>query len=787
MTQDFNLASAFLAALVSDPSTAVFDFRAIHDVRKDIPAIPMRGTLADTWGSMLHYNGQGYGIFATIAEMDGVARELANVRYIRAHYVDLDNLSAMQNLERAAAFNPAPWFAVQSSPNKAHAYWPLAQPYQGNDRFQLVQRKLRQLFDGDKTIIDATRVMRLPGTLHQKDPSAPHLVTCYALPGYGQPVTIEGLEIALGGVNVIEGGNGTRHELGDPGLAAPSLEWIKTAFQLVDPNNLDRGEWIAFTAAVKQAAWSLTDPDTLFNMWSEWCAQYAANDPGENLKQWNDLRRTELGWNSLLNRVPSLKAMVTFGGQERSAPVTPGAAGAPHAPGGEAPPMPTPRDPPPLDCSSSVLTHLEQQHWFRGCLYVTNIGEMLTESGRFLNSGQFNAVYGGKAFIINEQGKTTDEAWKAATRSTLWQVPKVDHIRFLPSRPFGEITVDDMGRSGVNMYRPANITRLTGDVAPFLNHIAALIPDANDRRIIIEYLAHNAKYPGHKIPWSPLIQSAEGAGKGVIKLVMKHCMGRSYTYFPKASELSESGAKFNAWLRNKLFILVDEIRVDDRRELIEVLKPLISEEETEIQSKGVDQDLEDNFSNWFFFSNWKDAIPVDRNARRFSINYSPLQTADDLIARGMNETYFTALYDWLKGLNGHPHGAAIVAEYLFTYPLERGAIPMRAPDTSSTVEALNLSRSPVERMIAEAVEDALEGFRGGWISAHMVAKRIKETGVVSRAVNATVIGTIIEKMGYTACGRAARQYFKEDMQRPYLFHKGGAAPVADYGRAQGYE
>lgn len=787
--QDHNQAAAFVAAFAGDPSTAVIDWRAIHDTDKAVAAIPFRGTLAECWSSIVYYNDQGYGIFAVIAAMDGQGRELANVDYIRAHYVDLDELDAQQQYERAAGSWPPPSFAVQSSPGKYHVYWPV-QPYRGNDRFQLIQRKLRQVFNGDKRIIDATRVMRVPGTLHLKNPAAPHLVTCWALPGFGQWHDPAALEQALAAVNVIDGAAGTRHDLGEPSLAAPSLDWITHALKLVDPNELDRGEWIAITAAIKQAGWSLTDPDTLFRIWSDWCARYGGigpdgkpytNDPGENLKQWNSIRNSELGWPSLLNRVPSLRANIMFDGKPVAVPGQP----APDAPAAQTnadvPPMPV-QTPPGLDCSGEYLTHVEQQHWFKDCVFVTAIGEMLAPSGRFLNSTQFNATYGGKKFIIDAQGKMVNEAWQAATRSTLWTVPKVDHVRFVPSLAYREIVTDVLGRTGINVYKPVEIRRVAGDPSPFLNHIAALLPDPADQRRILDYLAHNAKYPGHKIPWAPVIQSTEGAGKGVMKLVVTHMMGRPYVYFPNAKELTNSGSQFNAWMRNKLFILADEIKVDDRRDLIEVLKPMISEDTIEIQGKGQDQELEDNFSNWLFFTNWQDAIPVNKNSRRFAIFFSALQTVADLLARGMDDRYFSALYDWLKA-----DGCAIVADYLLSYPIERGAIPMRAPDTSSTAQAVAISRSPIERTIIEAIEDQLPGFRGGWVSATMVAQRLKLTGAVRGSVQPQTIANVLEGMGYVPCGRAPRPFFQEDKDsRPYLFHWGVAADVNAYGPAQGW-
>lgn len=785
MSQSYEQAAAWINAFAGDPSVAILDFRAIHDTNKGIAAIPFRGTLPECWSSIVHYNNQGYGIFAVTAMMDGVGRELGNVDYIRAHFVDLDNLSALQNYEATTRAWPAPAMGVLSSiiynpdgseqRRKYHTFWAV-QPYRGNERFTAIQRKLRQVFDGD-LIIDPTRVMRLAGTLHQKDPARPHLVICWPLAGHGQWHDVSLFEQALAGVNVIDGGAGVRHALGDPDLAAPSLDWLQHALDLTDPNDLDRAGWMGITYCIKQSGWSLTDPDTLYAMWSKWCERYTDNDPAENRKQWDSINSTELGWQSLLRRVPSLQGTFMFNGVQHTVPTANPAT--PDVPA-EAPPMP---GPPELDCSGEYLTHVEQAQWFRGCVFVTSLGEILADDGRFLNATKFNGKYGGKKFIIDGAGKQVNEAWQAATRSTLWRVPVVDHVRFYPAAAHGAVIMDDLNRPGVNTYNPVTVRRVKGDVGPFLRHISALFPEPCDQRIMLDYMAHNARFPGHKIPWAPVIQSTEGAGKGVIKSVMQHVMGRPYIYFPNAKELTNSGSQFNAWMANKLFILADEIKVDDRRDLIEVLKPMISEEIIEIQRKGHDQELQDNFANWLFFTNWKDAIPVNANARRFAILYSVCQTAQDLLDRQMGQYYFDALYKWLAA-----DGAAIVADYLLDYPIERGAIPMRAPETSSSVEAVSLSRGPIERSIMEAVEDGIAGFCGGWVSATAVANRLKATGAVRGGVSATTIATVIETLGYRPMGRASRPWFQEDREsRPYLFYRGPGVPHTDsYGPAQGY-
>lgn len=774
--QDYSQALAFINALTGGQAdTELIDFRAIHDADKARPAIPFRDTIAAAWSSICHYNNQGYGIFATIAQMDGNGRELRNVQMIRANYVDLDNISARQNLDRAAAWSPAPSFAVNSSPEKFHVYWPVV-GYQGNNRFELLQRKLRQFFDGDKQVIDATRVMRVPGTISTKysDPASskhvpgavPHMVSCFALPGFGQMSSPEMLETVLAGVNVIDGG-GTRHELGDPTLAAPSLEWIKFALQHIDPNSLDRGEWISITAAIKQSGWSVAPENELFNVWSEWCQRYSQNDAGENLKQWNSIRQTEIGWKSIKRRVPILQAYERFGAVPTN---TPGP--------GEPQPLPTP---PPVDLSGEILSAEEQRIYFDGCIYVESKGEILTPKGRFATSGKFNGEYGGKQFVISSTGKTTDEAWKAALRSTLWTVPKVDHIRFVPNRTKGEIIIDQLGRKGVNVYIPITPEAEQGDVTPFLRHMELLFPSETDRHILYRYFAHNVRYPGVKIPWAPLIQGAEGIGKQFFQFVMEYALGQMYCYSPKAQELVNSGSTFNAWMRWKLFIVVNEIKVDERRELVEILKPMITDARVEIQSKGVDQDMEDNPANWLFFSNYKNAIPINSNGRRYSVFYSAIQQHFDLVVRGMDDTYFNGLFQWLIN-GGHRH----VTHWLLNYPVEVGGAGQRAPVTSSMPEALAISSGPIEQLISEAIEDKLPGFNGGYVSLIAVARRMKTLG--QRAVQPATIATILESMGFVSIGRAVRPYLQEDINaRSQLFHTLRTASPVDYGRMQGYE
>lgn len=753
--QNYDLALAFLTAL--NATNEPCNFRAIHDRDKSVPAIKRRGTLAQHWQELCNWNNKGYGIFVTIAAMDDDGDKLANVSAIRAHYVDLDSLNAREDLQRATQHFPPPSFYVESSPNKFHVYWPMQERYRDNGWFSAHQAKLAQLFGGDSKITDPTRVMRLPGTIHGK--GAPHLVHCAALPAFGFLTGPMALSQSLAGVNVVTLGGGSRRALGDPDLAAPSPEWIDVAFTTADPNDMNRDDWIAFTAAVKQAAWSFFDPQEIFDKWSVWCARYTNNDPGENLKQWNDLEETQIGWKWIERQYPLISAYRTLGIPQTAAVL----------------PMPNGET---VRLTGDILTAEDQATWFDGDILITSENRMLCGDNVFRDVGAYSSYRGGKLFILDDHGKTTDDAWKAVTRGRAFNVPKVQFTAFRPDLPRREEFTDELGCRYVNTYLPANIRHHEGDVSLFVRHMDLMLPNGSDRNILLDYMAFNIQFPGTKIAWAPVLQSAEGVGKGAIKRVMRHGMGSMYFYEPKAKELAESGAKFNGWMQNKLFFLVDEVKTDDRREMVEILKPFISETRLEVQGKGQDQRMGDTPGNWMFFTNHKDAIPITSNARRFAILYSAIQSAEEIAAAGMNDDYFTRLYTWLD----RQGGCEIVTNWLMRRPMGRGGLPSRAPVTSSTAEALEESKGWLDHFIEEAAQSGDYGFRAGWISSKMLVAALARE---RRSVAAKTLAKALKAAGYHKVGRCQAANAPEADVRTYVWHKDRLASLQNY-RPQQY-
>lgn len=772
MTPDnLNLTAAFITSLTGSIDTEC-DWRVINDRDKGEQGINLRGTLAALAPQLIDYNSRGYGIFMTVNAMKPTgARTLDNVEYIRAHVIDLDDaLTAQDSYQRAVNSSTPPHFAVQSSQGKYHLYW-LVQPYIGNDFYTLQQRKLCQLYDSDPNVIDATRVMRVPGFMHNKHD--PQLTTCWSV-NNGARYTAQQIADSLANVNIVEK-VGNRCELGSADLAAPSMEWLDFALNLVNPNDLTREDWLALSAAYKQAGWTLASEEELRNKWLVWCAKYTGNDSKENIKLWNSIKDSEVGWGRFM-RVTGVAGW--FNHQS-----TPPTAEQMSAIKTVADTLTEPQNEDLFE-GMEVLNEDAKKIWFKNCYFVEREGRIFSPTGRFMNETQFCGRYGGKEFTTKRSGgRTTDSAWKAALRATDWVIPKVDHCRFLPDLSPFAIIKDDMGRKGLNTYIPAIIRHRAGNVDRWLKYLDKIFNNADDVKIFQDYVAHCIKYPGHKIPWSVLLQSAKGIGKQMIGDVIKFCIGESYTYQPDAEELVSGVSQFNGWMRNKLMILVDEVRVGDRNDLMNGLKTIITDRRIAVESKGVDQEMEDNVANWIFFSNFKDAFPIDENERRYCIFYSSLQSAQQIADAGLDKEFFDMMYHWLEMEGGYEQ----IADFYLNYPIEKGSLSHRAPQTSSYDEVIRIGRSPLRVLLDDKVENKERGFRGGYVSYTAFQKAITDSSSIRTKPLEHTIKAIIENKGYEELGYTKAPVVGEDLTHPSLIYgiRGAGLNVDGYEGAQG--
>lgn len=168
-------------------------------VRKGHKAYEREGTVDEVWPDVLTFQGQGYECYyfpnrirpGRGSGYDGMADD-SDVRAVRALFVDQDAQ------ELPGAFDPIvhadPSFRVLTSVaaeghQKGQLIW-LVRPIvahddgAGNDGtaalgslFRDDQRRLSAHYNSDRALINLSRILRLPGSIHQKDPARPQLVT----------------------------------------------------------------------------------------------------------------------------------------------------------------------------------------------------------------------------------------------------------------------------------------------------------------------------------------------------------------------------------------------------------------------------------------------------------------------------------------------------------------------------------------------------------------------------------------------------------------------------------
>jgi hypothetical protein len=153
--RDHAAVKRFLELLTGSPNSAVC-FR-IFDDKKGGAAKSLRGTLADNLTALKRKQLEGCGVFVVINEGGDKDAEITRVR---ALFVDFDNAPLPER------WHVRPHWITNTSPGKHQAFWfvrnlPVAE-------FRAAQLRLAARYGGDPAVSNPSRVMRVPGFMHQK-------------------------------------------------------------------------------------------------------------------------------------------------------------------------------------------------------------------------------------------------------------------------------------------------------------------------------------------------------------------------------------------------------------------------------------------------------------------------------------------------------------------------------------------------------------------------------------------------------------------------------------------
>ena len=136
------------------------EFRAFDDKSKNLGARKFSGNFEEISAELETLNDEGYGIFAVI-NVGG--QKDADITKVNAVFADFDGTPI------PSTFPLPPSMVVQSSiSEKQHVYWLVADDFP-IQQFKPIQQAIAYQLGSDNSISNLSRVMRLPGFIHQKN------------------------------------------------------------------------------------------------------------------------------------------------------------------------------------------------------------------------------------------------------------------------------------------------------------------------------------------------------------------------------------------------------------------------------------------------------------------------------------------------------------------------------------------------------------------------------------------------------------------------------------------
>ena len=239
-------------------------------------------------------------------------------------------------------------------------------------------------------------------------------------------------------------------------------------------------------------------------------------------------------------------------------------------------------------------------------------------------------------------------------------------IKICSNHEYNPMVDDIVYRSGsggtiLNTYmadsRPSVAEEFTEEgeelIKSFMAHLKYLITDG-EAEILLDWLAYQAQNFGTKLLWTPLIQSAEGLGKSLIgNAMINNVFGEGNSGTVDSNVVVGPNT---SWASKGVFQVLEEIKLagHNRFEVLNQLKPFITNKTVSRTEKYEVSAEVRNYCNFIALTNFKDAIPVSADDRRWWVVFAKVNTIDDLeTLTGENRRdYFEPLHQLANGKCG---------------------------------------------------------------------------------------------------------------------------------------
>ena len=164
---------------------------------------------------------------------------------------------------------------------------------------------------------------------------------------------------------------------------------------------------------------------------------------------------------------------------------------------------------------------------------------------------------------------------------------------------------------------------------------------------------------------------------------------------------------YTAWQKNCQMIVIEELMARGRLELMNKLKPMITQPTCTIREMYKPTYELPNRFNFLILTNHEDAIIIDQHDRRYCVLWSP--------AKPLQKSYYDQLWEWTD------KNAGKILNHLLQRDLSEFYATSHAPNTAAKAELVRLSGTPLKAWISECIENESWPFMGDIVSATHLA------------------------------------------------------------------
>jgi hypothetical protein len=402
--------------------------------------------------------------------------------------------------------------------------------------------------------------------------------------------------------------------------------------------------------------------------------------------------------------------------------------------------------------------------WLADWLYVEKLCEFAnTRLNYSIKREAFNAKYNRMDEVKQAEMLASEFALTACDLVTV-----VDKMYW----PSAAITFEHDNKLMLNSYvdsgyKPVPITEKNKHaIELFLAHIKNTLSDEKEQTILLDWLAYVVQNAGKRINWAILLQGAQGTGKSYFAKVLEWLLGSN----AKSLDPSALGERFTGWAHGSLVNIVEEIRIkgDDKWRIMDRLKPFITNSMIQIEEKGRDHRTVPNFTNYLLLTNYKDALPITNDDRRFCVMYGRIQNESELFdyfgGRDEAGEYFENLF---RELELH---AGAIKTFILNHTISEDFKPSgRAPDTVSRRLMIQASVSPEQSLVEDLINKHECGVVNGRILDVTWFKSLCE-GEGDVLPQSRTLAHILNDMGYQQItGRRIK--IKKTRENHYIWFK----------------